>query len=299
MARNNHPTRAAATVANIRYFNRDHPDLGIDAFSLSSLLARVPEDEFAGPQRLAFHLLILCMAGCGAHYVDFKRYDWTAGTVLHVRPGQVQQFDLQADMEALLILFTPAFLSAELGGMLLGRYQGIGGSRVQLDMGTDSHRRISDTFVAIAEEYRAIDASPVSARLLHHQLHALLLQLHRLSEATASRVVPDAMHQVYYRFLEDMERKYMQTRQVENYAAHLGCSAKTLGRACIGVAGVAPKRLIEQRVVLEAKRLLAHTQIGIEGMARELGFSEETNFVKFFKRMEGVPPSAFRAKFRL
>jgi len=299
MARNKHPAPAAATVASVRYFNRGQPNLGIDAFSLSSLLARVPRDTLAGPQRLDFHLLILCLAGCGAHCIDFKLYDWTAGAVLHVRPGQVQQFDLQADMEALFILFTPAFLSAELGGMLLGRYQGVAGSRVQLDMGTDSHRRISDTFVAIAEEYRAIDASPVSARLLHHQLHALLLQLHRLSEATASRVIPDAMHLVYYRFLEDLERRFMQTRQVESYAAHLGCSAKTLGRACIGAAGVAPKRLIEQHVVLEAKRLLAHTQIGIKGIARELGFSEETNFVKFFKRMEGVPPSAFRAKFRL
>lgn len=294
----NSPT-APATVANIRYFNRDHPDLGIDAFPLSSLLARVPADHFASPQRLEFHLLILCLAGRGVHHIDFKRYDWAPAAVLHVRPGQVQQFDLHTGMEALFILFTPAFLSAELGGMLLGRYQGIGGSRVQLDMGTDGHRRISDSFVAIAEEYRALDASPVSARLLHHQLHALLLQLHRLSEATASSVVLDAMHQAYYRFLEDMERRYMATRQVASYAANLGYSAKTLGRACIRVAGVPPKRLIEQRVVLEAKRLLAHTQGGIKGIARELGFSEETNFVKFFKRMEGVPPSAFRAKYRL
>ncbi len=150
----------------------------------------------------------------------------------------------------------------------------------------------------IAEEYRAVDASPVTVRLLHHQLHVLMLQLHRLSDVTACAAVPDAMHLVYYRFVEDMERRYMQTRRVEDYAAHLGCSTKTLGRACIGVAGVPPKRLIEQRVILEAKRLLAHTQVSIKGIARELGFSEETNFVKFFKRMEGVPPSVFRAKYR-
>ncbi len=299
MTRSGHPTPASAAVANIRYFNRDHPDLGIDAFLLSSLLARVPVDEFAGPQRLEFHLLILCLAGRGAHYIDFERCDWTPGTVLHVRPGQVQQFELQADMEALLILFTASFLSAELGGILLGSYRGTGGNRVQLDIGTDSHRRISHTFTEIVEEYGAIDASQVSARVLQHQLHVLLLQLHRLSGATASTLVPDAMRHVYYRLLAEVEVRYMQTRRVEDYAANLGYSAKTLARACIGVAGVPPKRLIGQRVILEAKRLLAHTRVGIKGIARELGFSEETNFVKFFKRMEGMPPSAFRAKYRV
>ncbi len=288
-----------ATVPNIRYFNRDHPDLGIDAFSLASLRARVSDDRLVYAQRPEFHLLILCLAGRGTHYIDFERYDWTPGTVLHVRPGQVQRFDLRAEMEALLILFMPSFLSAELGGMMMRSHQGVGGGRIQLDLGTDSHRRICDSFVAIVEEYRVFDSFRASARLLYHRLHALLLQLDRLSATTASAVVPDAMHQVYYRFLEDMERRHTQTRQVEDYAANLGYSAKTLARACIAMAGVPPKRLIEQRVVLEAKRLLAHTQVGIKGMARQLGFSEETNFVKFFKRMEGVPPSAFRAKYRL
>jgi transcriptional regulator GlxA family with amidase domain len=46
--------------------------------------------------------------------------------------------------------------------------------------------------------------------------------------------------------------------------------------------------------VLEAKRLLVHTQLPIGTITAEVGFSEPTNFVKFFRRRKGVLPFKFR-----
>jgi AraC-like DNA-binding protein len=61
--------------------------------------------------------------------------------------------------------------------------------------------------------------------------------------------------------------------------------------------GSSPKALIEQRLILEAKRLLAHTGLAVEAIATKVGFSEPTNFVKFFRRHGGMRPLDFRAKF--
>jgi AraC-like DNA-binding protein len=71
-----------------------------------------------------------------------------------------------------------------------------------------------------------------------------------------------------------------------------------VGRACLATAGATPKTLIERRVTLEAKRLLAHSRLPVGELATRLGFSETTNFVKFFRRMEGLTPTLFRARQR-
>lgn len=44
----------------------------------------------------------------------------------------------------------------------------------------------------------------------------------------------------------------------------------------------------------QAKRLLAHSTLAVSAIGLELGFSEPTNFVKFFRHCEGLTPAAFR-----
>ena len=58
------------------------------------------------------------------------------------------------------------------------------------------------------------------------------------------------------------------------------------------------KTVLTNRMMLEAKRLLAHSVLPIADIGDRLGFSEATNFVKFFRREAGLTPSAFRAQLR-
>ena len=79
------------------------------------------------------------------------------------------------------------------------------------------------------------------------------------------------------------------------YAARLGCSEKSLTRAALQVTDRSAKTVITERLVLEAKRLLAHTLLPVATIGDQLGFAEATNFVKFFRRETGLTPGAFRA----
>jgi AraC-like DNA-binding protein len=56
-----------------------------------------------------------------------------------------------------------------------------------------------------------------------------------------------------------------------------------------------PKALIDQRICLEAKRLLVYSTLSGSSLSSLLGFSEPTNFVKFFRRTTGTTPQQFRA----
>ena len=81
-----------------------------------------------------------------------------------------------------------------------------------------------------------------------------------------------------------------------NYARALGVSASTLNRACQEALGSTAKKLIQDRLHIEAKRRLIYTQETLEQISRDLGFKEPGYFSRTFKLMEGAAPNSYRKK---
>jgi AraC-like DNA-binding protein len=73
-----------------------------------------------------------------------------------------------------------------------------------------------------------------------------------------------------------------------------GISVRQLSDLLVARTGKSTKRIIDDRVVLEHKRLLAHTDISVKELAERSGFDEPTNLVKFFRHHTGTTPQAFR-----
>lgn len=90
-----------------------------------------------------------------------------------------------------------------------------------------------------------------------------------------------------------------QRLSVKDCARRLGYSESTLSRACLAAEGRSAKEVIDRRVALEASRQLVHSQASVAEIGHPQGFSEATHFVKFFARMTGLPPQAFRTRMRL
>ena len=104
--------------------------------------------------------------------------------------------------------------------------------------------------------------------------------------------------ETFRRFRAAVERDFAHTRRVSAYARALGYSPRTLSRATRAVAGLGAKEFVDRRVILEAKRLLAHTDSSSALIAAQLGFADATNFTKFFHQRTGTAPGAFRASVR-
>jgi AraC-like DNA-binding protein len=288
------------SILGVDYANPKLPKLGIESLRLSELLGRVSPSHFASPQRPGFHLLMLFTAGSGDHFLDFRRVRCKAGTLVHARPGQVQQFVLGQTLEADILLFTSEFIfptiSAADGAAFGTLIDDIVPEDVT-DLSPDALQSVVSVMSAIKRGYNKADGSKLSATILQHLLYAMLLTIAGNYLKSDARPMMDGHSRTFLRFRRAVEAKFTQTRSVEDYAEAIGCSAKSLRRACMIACGSSPKALIEQRLILEAKRLLAHTGLTVEAIATGVGFSEPTNFVKFFRRHGGMRPLDFRVKF--
>lgn len=98
--------------------------------------------------------------------------------------------------------------------------------------------------------------------------------------------------------LRQLEQDPGWSRSVKDRARRLGYSERTLTRACQAATGRTAKEVIDDRIVLEARRLLSHDGYSVAAVARDLSFAESSNFTKFFRRTTGETPETWRSQNR-
>ena len=241
--------------------------------TLRNLRAHISEEFLTQLELAQFEFVIACTEGSGEHEVDFERAPLDPGHWVHIRPGQVHRW-LLGDFEATLLLFAPRERSPHWRP----------GPRV-LTMSEDARHDIAPLVDLLAHERRS-DFGP-STLLLIRDLAVRWLELD----------LPDANEgdPIYTAFRRMLSREVIEERNVAYYARALNCSPRTLTRACERAGAASPKHLIDQSVLLEAKRLLALPNASITQTSDQLGFTEPTNFTKFFKRVGGISPSDWQA----
>jgi AraC-like DNA-binding protein len=243
-------------------------------------------DEPAGPWRPPFHALLLTTAGHGTIEVDFVAQSCRPGTLLWIRPGQA--LNIRSDgLSASAVTFEPR-LAADTWPEHPEQFDVP--SSWQLE-GEDEDAIISE-FTQLAVDCERHRAGPVAADLLRHQLTVLLL---RIALLTRDPLPPGAEARTFARFRRRLEAGHERSRRVEDYAEEMGCSVRTLTRASLAVTGRTAKQVVDDRVALEARRLLACTDMSVAEVGRRLGFPEPTNFGRFFHREVGASPGQFRA----
>ena len=96
-----------------------------------------------------------------------------------------------------------------------------------------------------------------------------------------------------------VEQYYNTKHTVAEYAELLHKSPKTISNTFSKIGTKTPLSYIQDRKMLEAKRLLLYTDIQIQEIAFKIGYDDVQSFSRFFKKQEGVSPSAYRDKSRL
>jgi len=101
---------------------------------------------------------------------------------------------------------------------------------------------------------------------------------------------------IYINFLEKVDIKYKEWHNAKNYTEELRISASKLNSCTTYFSHRTASELINERIILEAKRLLYELcRTSIKEIAYELGFEDNSNFVKHFKRHTGMTPTEYRA----
>ena len=149
-------------------------------------------------------------------------------------------------------------------------------------------------FASIDREYAHHE--PGRELMLRSLISALLVWLSRryLQDRHVAGGTQERGREHLQAFRRLVEAHFREHLPIEHYARHLNISAAHLNALCRRLAGVSALQLINQRLLLEAKRNLVYTGMTVQEVSDQLGFSEPAYFSRFFKRGTGQSPKAFR-----
>jgi AraC-like DNA-binding protein len=292
------PRTRSIDIEQVQYRPSADRALDLEVFSMSDLRRRVPRAHLQRYHRYDFHMFVHVRRGLCRAVVDFSHIECRGGSLLTIRPGQVHRFGPGSAWNADLLLFRPELLQASQGEERLQMPELVDALPGHLSLDRSTDRFLAAALARLGDEC-ALDArQPLLNWLLQSELATVVTRLHifhaeqQRSGGTASDA--PASFRVFKRLLDENVHQW---HHVSRYAHAMGCSGKTLTRVCSAVTGVGAKACIASRLALEAKRLLVHTETPIAVIAQRLGFDEATNFIKFFRGIEGCTPGQFRRQF--
>ena len=132
---------------------------------------------------------------------------------------------------------------------------------------------------------------------MRHFLTALLIKLAQVQSEQmvgGEDTAVDDSAQLFQQFTSLLEEQFKRMHSVQDYATALHITPRRLSRITQKYLGQTAKSVIEDRLILEAKRYLDFTNLTVKEIAFTLGYKDPSYFSKSFKKQTGVTPQSYR-----
>lgn len=159
---------------------------------------------------------------------------------------------------------------------------------------SEQRKQLDPLFATLSDEYA--QHKPGRDAMLHALITMLSIWLDRRSLALSSSEMPahERGREHLLAFTRLVGMHFRQHWSIEHYAEQLNISAAWLNSLCRRLTDQSALQIINQRLLLEAKRDLVYTTLTVNQISDRLGFSEPAYFSRFFKRCTGQAPKQFR-----
>ena len=283
---------APLLLVPFREVRHDQPD---DCVHYESVAVRGQEMDWTIPahRHEGLHQFQLLARGTVRGTVDGRSFEAAAPLLLMVAPGSVHGFTYSRDAVGHQLTVPSGTLRQMLGGSELAQDTLAASFLVE----GEAASRIADDnlrqFEALAREFR--EQAPGRVHALMAQATLIAVQFLRLRGAQHALQKPrGARDTLVQRYRALLETHFRSQPSLAFYAEALHVSADHLSRACRNVAGQSAQQLMHERLMLEARRLLAYTAAPVAQIAAQLGYADPAYFSKFFARSVGETPSSYR-----
>lgn len=245
-----------------------------------------------------FYQILWFKDGYGIHSVDFKEYPIRKNSMFFISPGQIHFFDKENRQKGMILHFNESFLSDEgssenvfLKYNIFNAFDMVPYFDISETVAEslDCIVRMMDNEVANGEVFAHRD-------YLKYLVKLFLIEIQRAGNRGKGNTlcVNNSSNRTFIRFRQMLEHHYKQMHTVKEYANHLNVSVKTLTNSVYESSHSTPLKIINDRIILEAKRQLFYSDLKVKEIAFLLGFEDPSYFVKFFKRQTGTLPAEFR-----
>ncbi len=243
----------------------------------------------------SFYHLVFFTEGKGEQHIDFKKFDVKPGLIYFMIPGQVHNWNFKTKPEGYIINFSSNYFSSFLlAANYLERFNFFNGQPncqvIELPLVTQ--QKISIIFEDILSEGQ--NERTVNDDLVKTLLIRLFIEISRFQNTIESPIENVYNHTLLNNFKDLIENNYQKLKLPKQYAALLYITPNHLNAVCNDFLGISAGTLIRNRVLLEAKRLLINLDLRVGEIAEALNFTDQSYFIKFFKKHEGLTPEKFR-----
>lgn len=240
--------------------------------------------------------IFLFREGGGIHHIDFGALSIESGSIHFVTPGQVHLLERAVKSSGFVILFSADFFAiTPENNDFLFQYP-----LFYHKTGTPSLILPPEEFAQLINYVEAMigelnNQNSQRKRILQSYLHIFLYRCQHWIEkqhGSEKTTGPSLCLQLQI----SIEKHYKQLHQVADYAKLLFVTARQLNSAAQKHVGKHVAQLVQERLLIEAKRLLSFTDRQVGDIADSLGFEDLAHFSKFFKRLTGLSPTEWRQK---
>lgn len=251
------------------------------------------------PHRHSFYEILYIVGGKGRHFIDFKPYSLTRNTLYFISPGQVHFWQLESPPEGYAILFTEDFylLSYSKKSIIheLSYFNGIDISP-ELQLKIEQVTSVKSIIQSMEAEYH--DHNYGRLQILQAYLQILLIQVQRVYNMVNTQYCSSQESSMVRRFKQLVSERFDKEKSLKAYADWLNVSVGHLSNIVKTITGHSPGKIIRQEIILNAKRLLSHTNMTVAEIAYNLNFEDPSYFGRFFKRETKMSPIQFQRKIR-
>ena len=250
------------------------------------------------PHKLSHYVIRLIKQGTGKITVDHIDYQIKPNSLFIGHPDQIRLFDIEKDMvfESVFVAFSKEILA------LMNLQEGI-----ESIIGTISKTPIMELNEANAAFFQDQFNLLLKVKDFHstHQVKMLasLIQLlvMTITEINSKTMVKLPVRKqnylnLYREFLSKLNENFKKYHFSSDYAELMFIPLKRLNRVCKSVTGKTSGQIIADRLDFEAKRYLYYSSNTVKEISYELGFTDPTYFIKFFRTINGESPKVFRQR---
>jgi AraC family transcriptional regulator, transcriptional activator of pobA len=248
------------------------------------------------PHRHDFYEVLYLSGGSGYHIIDSNRYRIEPPCIFFMTPGQTHKLELSNDIDGFIFLFAPDFylLNQVNKNKLLSFpfFHSVTRQNPPLYLThEDDHQFIRTLFYRGCSVVKN-DKNP--EEIIRSLLDLILLTCNQLYPREPLTLPNNKGHILVKKFMLLIEENFNKNLNVADYADKLAMSANHLTQIVKQITGKTTIEILQERNILEIKRLLLYTNLSITEIALKMNFSDQSYFSKYFKKTTGQTPLEFR-----